>query len=639
MSEYSIDEFTPVTDEYSLNEFTPVQTNTQPNIFQQGLQPQPTLSNSPLDEIVPEKSGMRQVADFAVPFVGELGGAWAGAKAGAALTPPIHPLAKPAGALVGMALGAGAGHLAGDVGVRSFADGKITEEGWKEALADAGESAAWTAAVPLAIGGAVKGYQAAKGLYIKGIGVIDPKLIQAEGLQNMEAKAAEQALLRKHGASYLTAHVIDKGLPQVSASLATVGYGGKGIMKNNLERITTAVDKEIQGLVNIGRRGQMSNADFGQNFARILDETDNIMKAEYGKFTKNLADNGIEVPYKPVQATAQSLLDSYKTKATDLDERVVSFLNKIVQKTEVGKVSPVDISAKMSELAALSRQLSKDGVAPYNYDELGKIREVLENSLEASVKATGNSGLIDEMQAVNAMYKEGKTLLNQKAVSRLWDDPSKVATVLYSNDSQLRVDDVMKALQYRKKIDPKFNVGNAMNNMRSDYVEHMLKAGDERTVDDIYNFANRLKNPRVKKTYDQIMGGSGEAYKKRLETVFNISKTLKEKTPEGAMSLIVSGRQASAVSSTDTNPVNYAWAFVPYIAAKMANNPDKVNRFVGLSQKVLQAPERGFVRNVALANLAQFVEDERASLLGTESPITNEQSNPVLNQGKMQSTM
>jgi len=324
-----------------------------------------------------------------------------------------------------------------------------------------------------------------------------------------------------------------------------------------------------------------------------------------------------------------------------IGDSVYTFAKDILSR-DLSKTSVVDLKDKIGELSALRRAMSLEGgTPPKAYKELQKIDDALQEAFDKAVSSTGNRELIEEYQSVNKMYSEGKKTLMNKTVAKLWDDPARLSGVLYGNSSQLEVQDVMKALYYRKSIDPKFNTKEALYNLRSDYLEHMVKSGDERTLGDMASFERKLKNPEAAKTFNAVMGGDASEYKRRVGVVLGLAKQVTENMPKGGVgSLVVSGKQTEALSGS-TNPFMYLFAVVPKAASWFATDASRTNRLLGLTKQLEAAPQSGFKRSVILGKAAElvheFYKDTGTPFEQEPEMVSGQQANPMFNQ--QQSTL
>jgi hypothetical protein len=557
-------------------------------------------------------------AQFTFPIAGGIAGAAAGAKLGFGLAPP-NPYAKGAGALVG----ATAGTFLGETGMQLLADkltkGEVTEKDLDAAMESAGESAAWTAGLGVAFPLASKAYSAGKSLYVKGVGMLSPELVAKEGLENLPALQAQQKLAQKYDATLMSHWATNSPLDKAAANLSVVGYGGKGRVEQNLANIETALNSEIDDLINAGRRSDFKGG-FDETFEHIMDKTKAAASARYTELANKTTQLGVDADISMLKGYVDKLAAQIDNSPNIANPVVSKFVSDF--KSRVGDLktmTPAQLDTWRQDLRLAQRNGNKEGALKQaDNDTLEQIANTIDNTLEASVRNAGKPELMNEYLEAKKVWAEFKGIesgsgqYGKQVVAKLWQNPDRLAGMLFNKGSQLEVKEVMDALNFAKKLDPNFNTKAAVYNLRSSYLENVLGSG-ERTIADVHKFEKSLQNPEVAKTFNAIFSGGGQAYLDRLKTVLSLAKTTTEGAPKGMMNLVVSGRQATAVSSVPDTPtqaaINTIFAALPRAAVHFAQNPDKMNTMLRLQKVAKNAPVGSFAAKSALSQLATLVDE------------------------------
>jgi hypothetical protein len=559
-------------------------------------------------------------AQFTFPIAGGIAGAAAGAKLGFGLAPP-NPYAKGAGALVG----ATAGTFLGETGMQLLADkltkGEVTEKDLDAAMESAGESAAWTAGLGVAFPLASKAYSAGKSLYIKGVGMLSPELVAKEGLENLPALQAQQKLAQKYDATLMTHWATNSPLDKAAANLSVVGYGGKGKVEQNLANIETALNSEIDDLINAGRRSDFKGG-FDETFEHIMDKTKTAASARYTELANKTTQLGVDANVSMLSGYVDKLSKQMKA-SKNIENPVISDVVSQYQ-SRVGSaktMTPAELDKWRQDIRLAQRNATatpEKKLTPEDSKVLDDMVDAIDNTLEAAVRKSGKPELMDEYLEAKKVWAEFKGIetgsgqYGKQVVTKLWQNPDRLAGMLFNKGSQLEVREVMDALNFAKKLDPNFNTKAAVYNLRSSYLENVLGSG-ERTIADVHKFEKSLQNPEVAKTFNAIFSGGGQAYLDRLKTVLSLAKTTTEGAPKGMMNLVVSGRQATAVSSVPDTPtqaaINTIFAVLPRAAVHFAQNPDKMNTMLRLQKAAKNAPVGSFAAKSALSQLATLVDE------------------------------
>lgn len=468
-----------------------------------------------------------------------------------------------------------------------------------------------------------------------------------------------QAQLKDMGASLLPSMITDKAGPKLLEQVAKVSKLTRGTVENYFNIYGQFMGKQVDDMVgmfaNQGPRKQ------GQVLQAFITQNDNALAKIVDPIYKGLAIKGKGVIID-VRGEAKKLADEISQSGQYRAQPKVGKDGKVIKQTTArGGVAQViaDLRATPDNLNFFEahQRLSKvkSSIAdlrgssnPDNnlVDVLIKQQRLLESGMDASAKEL-SPALQKEYADVTAYYKRGREVVSAEWLKAALNntDPATIGRILTQDglsEGLIQIKQLRKAAADFKKDLPKPPKGaskaeideynaltkgldvNPLEGIRRGFLDEILRSSPDDAIGSAEKFANKLKQPRFRETFDELFKGTGVPAKmdEMLENLAILSRT--DKAQQG-FALTVAGAEQKVL--TEPKLAVLFKSLMPAFLAGMQITPKRIDKLISLQQAAIAAEKQGVDITQQLAlSLEKLI--GRGNILATAATAGGQQTPP-----------
>lgn len=457
-----------------------------------------------------------------------------------------------------------------------------------------------------------------------------------------------QAQLKEMGASLLPSMVTDKVTPKLLEQVAKVSKLTRGTVENYFNIYGQFMGKQVDNMVS--RFSNTSPRKQGQVLQAFISQNDNALAKIVDPIYKGLAIKGKGVNVD-VRAEARKLADEISQSGQYRAQPKVGKDGEVIKQTTArGGVAQViaDLRATPENLNFYEahQRLSKVKSAiadlrgssnPDNnlVDVLIKQQRLLESGMDASAKKL-SPALQKEYADVTAYYKRGREVVGAEWLKAAMknNDPATIGRILTQDglsEGIIQIKQLRKAAADFKKDLPKPPKGasqreideynemvkgldvDPLEGIRRGFLDEILRSSPDDAISSAEKFANKLKQPRFRETFEELFKGTGVPAKmdEMLENLAILSRT--DKAQQG-FALTIAGAEQKAL--TEPKLAVYFKSIMPAFLAGMQITPKKMDKLISLQKAAIAAEKQGVDISQQLAlSLEKLV--GRGNILGT----------------------
>ena len=529
-----------------------------------------------------------------------------------------------------------------------FDPSETFSQAWDAAETDFIYSSAGSLGLPLV----AKGYRAAK----TGAKALKAKLPKRQAVPGKAGLADEsinqivklQAQLKEMGASLLPSMVTDKAGPKLLEQVAKVSKFTRGTVENYFNIYGQFMGKQVDEMVsmfsNQGPRKQ------GQVLQAFIAQNENALAKIVDPIYKGLAIKGKGVIID-VRGKAQKLADEISQSGQYRAQPKVTKDGKVVEQTSArGKVAQViaDLRAtpdnlnfyeahqRLSKVKSSIADLRSSSNPDNNLvDVLVKQQKLLEEGMNASAKEL-SPALQKEYADVTAYYKRGREVVSAEWLKSAMknNDPATIGRILTQDglsEGIIQIKQLRKAAAEFKKNLPKPPKGasqrevdeykemlkgldvNPLEGIRRGFLDEILRSSPDDAINSAQRFANKLKEPRFRETFDELFKGTGVPAKmdEMLENLMILSRT--DKAQQG-FALTVAGAEQRALTEPKLSVLFKS--VIPGFLAGWKVTPKEMDKLINLQKAAIAAQNQGIDISQQLALSLQALVG-RGNVMGT----------------------
>lgn len=420
----------------------------------------------------------------------ELGGGIVGAAVAGKVLPGTQKVGQTLGAGVARMTGAGLGGAAAELGYQGATGEALDPE---KAVSAGGRQLAFEG-----VGQAV----------MRAINrLIKPSRVGVEASTEKAATAFKEV-----GGEFLPHQLIPehKGFG-LATGIAQGGVGGgriDAVLKKQSEALKPLSERIADKLADQSVR-ELDDSEIGALLVDTIEGGKGAYEAAGTKMYQALdqASGGVKVSMVPVVEAAEAELKSFagiknvgkSGGLSQMMKRLISF-SKIDAKSGVRTFEDLSFEQAQelrSELAAVKRK----AVNPKERRAYAKMVSVVDDAMEQS--ASGSPELVENWRAVNAFYKDGKRVFDNKFMARLLNETmaaEKVGEAIAASGNVTTIKQVQEALKYAKGVDPSLDTGKAMDAVRAGWFSNITAGSAAQGELSGGVLSAKLSNPKVQRT-------------------------------------------------------------------------------------------------------------------------------------------
>tara|TARA_R110000823_G_C15938918_1_gene500236 strand:+ start:1171 stop:3321 length:2151 start_codon:yes stop_codon:yes gene_type:complete len=449
------------------------------------------------------------------------------------------------------------------------------------------------------------------------------------GLGDKSIAAIEklQARLSDMGGSLLPSMVSDKTFPKLLEDVAKVSKYTRGTVENYFniygEFMGKQVDEMVGMFANQGPRKQ------GQVLQAFITQSDRALAKIVDPLYKGLALRGKGVAVELRQSAkelASEISQSGKyraqpkitkdgdiipqTSAKGRVKQVISELNEMPDKLNFYEAHQ-RLSKIKSDIADLRASTSPDNNL---VDVLEQQKKLIEGGMDEAAKSLSPS-LQKEYADVTAYYRRGREVVGAEWLKAALknSDPATIGRILTQDglsEGVIQIKQLRKAAaQYRKDLPkPPKNASKAekeeykamlkgldvdpLEGIRRGFLDEILRAAPDDAIDSVGKFANKLKEPRFRETFNELFKGTGvpERMDEMLENLMILSRT--DNAQQG-FALTVAGAEQGVVTNPSTR--NFFKSVIPAFLASNQITAKNMDKLINLQKVAIVAEQKGTV--------------------------------------------
>jgi hypothetical protein len=279
-------------------------------------------------------------------------------------------------------------------------------------------------------------------------------------------------------------------------------------------------------------------------------------------------------------------------------------------------------------------------------DVLIKQQRLLESGMDASAKKL-SPALQKEYADVTAYYKKGREVVGAEWLKAAMknNDPATIGRILTQDglsEGIIQIKQLRKAAADFKKDLPKPPKGasqreideynemvkgldvDPLEGIRRGFLDEILRSSPDDAISSAEKFANKLKQPRFRETFEELFKGTGVPAQmdEMLENLAILSRT--DKAQQG-FALTVAGAEQKVL--TEPRLAILFKSMMPAFLAGMQITPKKMDKLISLQKAAIAAEKQGVDISQQLAiSLEKLV--GRGNILGTASSTPEQQQPP-----------
>ena len=450
------------------------------------------------------------------------------------------------------------------------------------------------------------------------------------------------------GASLLPSMVTDRAGPKLLEQVAKVSKFTRGTVENYFNIYGQFMGKQVDEMVsmfsNQGPRKQ------GQVLQAFIAQNENALAKIVDPIYKGLAIKGKGVIID-VRGKAQKLADEISQSGQYRAQPKVTKDGKVVEQTSArGKVAQVitDLRAtpdnlnfyeahqRLSKVKSNIADLRSSSNPDNNLvDVLVKQQKLLEEGMNASAKEL-SPVLQKEYADVTAYYKRGREVVSAEWLKAAMknNDPATIGRILTKDglsEGLIQIKQLRKAAAEFKKNLPKPPKGasqrevdeykemlkgldvNPLEGIRRGFLDEILRSSPDDAINSAQKFANKLKEPRFRETFDELFKGTGVPAKmdEMLENLMILSRTDKA---QQALGLTVAGAEQKALTEPKLSVLFKS--VIPGFLAGLKITPKEMDKLINLQKAAIAAQNQGIDISQQLALSLQALVG-RGNVMGT----------------------
>jgi len=468
-----------------------------------------------------------------------------------------------------------------------------------------------------------------------------------------------QAQLKEMGASLLPSMVTDKVTPKLLEQVAKVSKLTRGTVENYFNIYGQFMGKQVDNMVS--RFSNTSPRKQGQVLQAFISQNDNALAKIVDPIYKGLAIKGKGVNVD-VRSEARKLADEISQSGQYRAQPKVGKDGQVIKQTTArGGVAQV-----ISDLRATPENLNfyeahqrlskvKSAIAdlrgssnPDNnlVDVLIKQQRLLESGMDASAKKL-SPALQKEYADVTAYYKRGREVVGAEWLKAAMknNDPATIGRILTQDglsEGIIQIKQLRKAAADFKKDLPKPPKGSSqreideynemikgldvdpLEGIRRGFLDEILRSSPDDAISSAEKFANKLKQPRFRETFEELFKGTGVPAQmdEMLENLAILSRT--DKAQQG-FALTVAGAEQRVL--TEPKLAVMFKSIMPAFLAGTQITPKKMDKLISLQKAAIAAEKQGVDITQQLAiSLEKLV--GRGNILGTAYTAPAQQTPP-----------
>ena len=540
-----------------------------------------------------------------------------------------------------------------------FDPSEAFSQAWDAAETDFIYSSAGSLGLPVV----AKGYKVAKE-GTKALRSKFPKRQPVAGKAGLADNSIEQIVklqekLKEMGASLLPSMVTDKAAPKLLEQVAKVSKLTRGTVENYFNIYGQFMGKQIDEMVgmfaNQGPRKQ------GKVLQAFIAQNDNALAKIVDPIYKGLAIKGKGV-LVDVRQQAKALANEISQSGQYRAQPQVTKEGKILEKTTArGGVAQVisDLKATPENLNFFEahQRLSKikstisDLRASTNpdtnlVDVLIKHQRLMESGMDEAANRL-SPALQKEYADVTAYYKRGREVIGAEWLRAALknNDPATIGRILTQDglsEGLIQIKQLRKAAADFKKDLPKPPKGssqreineynemlkgldvNPLEGIRRGFLDEILRVSPDDALNSAEAFANKLKQPRFRETFEELFKGTGVPAKmdEMLENLMILSRT---DSAQQGFALTIAGAEQKALSEPRLNVLFKS--VMPAFLAGREITAKRMDKLISLQKAAIAAEKQGVDITTQLTlSLDKLI--GRGNIMGTTLSAGQEQTPP-----------
>jgi hypothetical protein len=541
-----------------------------------------------------------------------------------------------------------------------FDPSEAFEQAWDAAETDFIYSSAGSLGLPIV----AKGYRVTK----EGAKVLRAKFPKKKPITgkagladtsiNQVAKLQEQ--LKEMGGSLLPSMVTGKDVPKLLEQIAKVSKFTRGTVENYFNIYGQFMGKQIEDMVgmfsNQGPRKQ------GKVLQAFIAQNDNALAKIVDPLYKGLAIKGKGVVVD-IRQQARELADEIGQSGQYRAQPKVTEEGKLLKRTTArGGVAQVisDLKAtpdnlnfyeahqRLSKIKSTISDLRASSNPDNNLvDVLIKHQRLMESGMDEAASRLSPT-LQKEYADVTAYYRKGRQVITAEWLKAAMknNDPATIGRILTQDglsEGLIQIKQLRKAAADFKKDLPKPPKGSSqreideynemlkgldvdpLEGIRRGFLDEMLRTSPDDAIGSAQQFANKLKQPRFRETFNELFKGTGVPSKmdEMLENLIILSRT--DKAQQG-FALTLAGAEQKMVSDPKIGIIFKS--ALPAFLAGLKIRPSSIDKMISLQKAAIAAEKGGVdISQQLLLSLEKLT--RRGNIAGTTLSVGQQQKPPT----------
>lgn len=454
---------------------------------------------------------------------------------------------------------------------------------------------------------------------------------------------AEQAF-KGAGGEFLPHQLVPehRGIGLVTG-IAKEGVGGGRVsasLKQQQEALKALSEKTADKLADQTLR-DLDDSEIGELLVDTIEGGKGAYEAAAKKMYQSLDSSGVKVSMAPVVQEAEAVLKGFadiknvgKTgSASQTMKRLLSF-SKTNEKTGVQTFEDLSFEQSQelrSELVAAKRQAKN----PKERRAYAKLSVTLDQAMEQSALKSGHPTLADDWRAVNAFYKDGKRVFDNKFIARLMSDDvaaEKVGEMIAASGNVTTIRQVQEALKYASVPTTKtgtLDTSRAMSAVRAGWFSSAVLGASTKGSLSGDVLSTRLANPKVQRTMQALYTPEQREAIMQFAEVAKMTQT----APKGGGEMLIKLTQASqgaAVAAmffggSAASPVAVPVLIAPNLLSRMLTNPTVAGWLTRGVKLPLGSPARAGLASRILNSAVELAQQGELQLPADWQPPTEMQ--------------
>ena len=506
-----------------------------------------------------------------------------------------------------------------------FNPSEAFDSAWDAAQTDFLFSAAGGIGLPAV----VKTYRASKSLTSEIPSLFPDKAVISgkAGLGDKSIIAIEklQRQLVEMGGSLMPSMVTDKAYPRLLEQVAKVSKYTRGTVENYFNIYGEFMGKQVSEMV--GQFANQGPRKQGKVLQAFIEQNDRALAKVVEPLYTALSIKGKGVAVN-IRGKAQNLAEEIGQSGRYRAQSKVTKEGEVILKTSAsGRVATVlkelrempdnlnffeahqRLSKVKSDIADLRASTSPDSAL---VDVLEQQKMLLQEGMDDAAELLSPT-LQREYADVTAYYKRGRKVVGAEWLKAAFknNDPATIGRILTQDglsEGIIQIKELRRAAAQFKKDLPKppKNASKAeiatykemikgldvdpLEGVRRGFLDEILREAPDDAIGSAQKFANKLKEPRFRETFNELFKGTGVPAKmdEMLENLMILSRT--DKSQQG-FALTIAGAEQQIL----TNPNAKSWfkSVIPAFLARKALTVKSMDKLINLQKVAIAAEKQG----------------------------------------------